>query len=335
MLNVGILGLGMMGRVHLSSYQNIEGVKVAAVCDLSEDRLTAAASSYGVRVYKDYDRMMAEESLDIVDICLPTFMHKEYALRSMDQKKHVFCEKPIASSLEDAEAMLRAANENNVKFSVGQVVRFFPAYDKAAKNVADGKIGTPKLIRTTRTGSFPSGGVNNWYKDPYLSGGVLMDLVIHDFDWIRHCFGEVDRVYARSLFMRGFGEFDHALVTLRLKNGAVAHIEGSWAYPPGALFGTTFEIIGTKGQIEFDSRSSVPVKKHLLVDGSEKVINDSPVFKWEEPYTLELQDFIDSINQRRMPAVNPKEAIKALEISLAAIESAKSGRVVSLGGDKQ
>jgi predicted dehydrogenase len=249
MLEVGIAGAGMMGRVHCNSYKNVKGARVRAVCDPIRERAETVASSCGAAWYDDFDVMLENESLDIVDICLPTFYHKEYALKAIKAKKHVFCEKPVASSLEDARLMRDAAADGNVKLSVGQVVRFFPAYTRAAEIISDGKIGAPRLIRTTRTGAFPSTGANNWYDDASLSGGVLMDLVIHDFDWIRHNFGEVERVFARSLFSRGVKGMDHCMVTLRLKNGTIAHVEGSWAYPPGSVFGTTFEIIGTKGQI--------------------------------------------------------------------------------------
>lgn len=335
MLKVGVLGAGMMGRVHCNNYMNVKGARVIAVCDVLEEKAKAVAASCGANAYLDFGKMLENESLDIVDICLPTFMHKEFALKAISLQKHIFCEKPVASNLEDARMMVEAALKSNVKFSVGQVVRFFPAYSQAARTVAEGKIGTPKLIRTTRTGTFPSTGAQNWYADPKRSGGVLLDLVIHDFDWIRHNFGEIERVYAKNLYSKGIKGMDHCLVTLRLKNGAVAHVEGSWAYPAGSVFGTTFEIIGTKGQIEYDSRSSVPVRKHLQENGAVKIVNDSPVFSCDEPYTLELQDFIDSILQDRKPTVNAGDALKALEISIAALESSASGEVVIIGGEDQ
>jgi len=230
--------------------------------------------------------------------------------------------------------MIEEAKTKNVKFSVGHVVRFFPAYSNAVQTVKSGRIGTPKLIRTTRTGAYPSWNWQNWYSNYSLSGGPLLDLVIHDFDWIRYNFGDVERVYAKSLTGRNLKQLDHCLVTLRLKNGAIAHVEGSWAYPPGSIFGTTFEIIGTKGQIESDSRASTPIKKHIKRDNSVDIILESPVFSSEEPYTAELQEFIDSIIENKEPEVSGEDAIKAIEISIAAIESAKTGEVVILGGGR-
>lgn len=335
MLKVGVLGAGMMGRVHCGSYAGVRGAAVAAVCDTCREKADALAASCGAKAYADFEGMMTQEDPDIIDICLPTFLHREFAIKAMEHGKHVFCEKPLAYSLIDAKAMAEVAAESGVKFAVGHVVRFFPAYMRAVEITSSGKIGTPKLIRTTRTGAFPSSGADNWYDDPKLSGGVLLDLVIHDFDWIRHNFGEIERVYAKNLYSKGIRGMDHCLVTLRLKNGAIAHVEGSWAYPPGSVFGSTFEIIGTKGQLEYDSRTSVPVRKHLQGNGTVRIVNESPVFGWDEPYTAQLQDFADSILNGGEPAAHVDDAIKTLEISIAALKSAETGEVVVIGGDRQ
>jgi Predicted dehydrogenases and related proteins len=334
MLNVAIAGAGLMGRVHCDSYENVRGAKVAAVFDEIEDIARLLAEKHDARAYYDFDKMLEQEKIDIVDICLPTYLHKEFVIKAVNKKINVFCEKPIALKLEDAMEMLGMAENNKVKFSIGQVVRFFPAYNHAIKLIENGEIGTPKLIRTTRTGAFPTRSTRNWYADPTLSGGVLLDLVIHDFDWIRYNFGKVKRVYARNLLKDSPAEIDHCMVTLRLESGMIAHVEGSWAYPQGSVFGTTFEIIGTKGQIEFDSRGSAPLKKHLQVGGAEKIVYESPYFSYEEPYTAELQEYVNSILEDREPAVRPEDAIKSLEISLAAVQSSLSREVVTLGGER-
>lgn len=333
MLKVAIAGAGTMGRVHSSSYRDISGAKVAAVYDLNEEKAKAAGSMHGAKCCTDFDEMLRDEEIDIVDICLPTFLHKEYALKAIARGKHVFCEKPIALTLKDAREMIDEAKKKGVKFTVGHVVRFFPAYSHALQIINDGRIGVPKLVRTTRTGSYPHWSWNNWYGDYSISGGPLVDLVIHDFDWIRYAFGDVERVFARDLYDRNLKDMDHCLVTLRLKNGMIAHIEGSWAYPAGSIFGSTFEIIGTTGQIESDSRESSPIKKHALMNGSSRIYTDSPLFSDEEPYTRELQEFVSCIKEDRDPLVSGEDAVKALEISLAAVKSARAGEPSVIGGE--
>lgn len=334
MLKVALVGAGTMGRVHSNGYKNVKGARVVAVCDIDEEKAGRLAEDHNAKVYSDFNRMIENEEVDVVDVCLPTYLHKEYALEAIKRNKHVFCEKPIALKVDDARLMVEEARKQKVKFSVGHVVRFFPAYARAVENVKSGKIGTPKLIRTTRTGSYPAWSWQDWYSNYDLSGGPILDLVIHDFDWIRHNFGDVARVYAKSLDAKNLNQQDHCLVTLRLENGAVAHVEGSWAYPPGSIFGTTFEVIGTKGQIELDSRSSAPITKHIKKEDKAVVINESPVFSGEEPYTVEIQEFINSIIEDREPAVSGEDAVKALEVALAAIESSITGEVVFLGGER-
>jgi UDP-N-acetylglucosamine 3-dehydrogenase len=333
MLKVAIIGSGTMGRIHSQAYLNILEAEVVAVCDRIEEKGKNISSLSNANYYKDFDEMIEREDIDIVDICLPTYLHKEYALKAIHHGKHVFCEKPIALNVKDAEEIVRAAKEKGVKFSVGHVVRFFSSYKSAVNMINEGKIGIPKLIRTTRTGSYPSWSWNDWYSNYELSGGPIIDLIIHDFDWIRYNFGEIKRVYAKSLGNKVYHK-DHCLVTLRLENGAIAHVEGSWAYPDGSMFGSSFEIIGTKGQVEFDSRESSPIKKHIAKEQGVNVSLESPLYPWDEPYTMEIQSFIDSIINNTEPEVTGEEAIKSLKVSLAAVESSITGNVVYVGGER-
>lgn len=335
MLKVAIVGAGTMGRVHSHAYKNVEGAQVVAICDIREEKASQLAAAHQAKIYIDFDTMLENEEIDMIDLCIPTYMHKDFALKAISYDKHVFCEKPIALKLEDAKVMIEAAKEKEVKFTVGHVVRYFPSYANAVDTVKSGRIGTPKLIRTARTGAFPSWCWEDWYSNYELSGGVLLDLVIHDFDWIRCHFGDVERVYAKSLSAKGVDRQDHCLVTLRLKNGAIVHVEGSWAYPEGSIFGTTFEIIGTEGQIEFDSRDSSPIKKHLCHEAQGKVLLESPLFADEEPYRAEIQAFVDCILNNTKPMVSGEDALKALEISIAAIESSNTGKAVVIGGNQK
>jgi len=333
MLKVAIVGAGTMGRIHSSCYVNIAEANVVAVCDLRVAVGEKIAGIHGAKYYDDFDELLSKEEVDMVDICLPTYLHKEYAVKAMKQGKHVFCEKPIALNVEDAEEMLAVSERESVNFSIGHVVRFFPSYKKAIDIVKDGKIGTPKLMRTTRTGEFPSWSWNNWYADYSLSGGPILDLIIHDFDWLINNFGDIKRVYAKS-FNGKIEKKDHCLVTVRFENGAIAHVEGSWAYPDGAVFGSTFEVVGTKGQIEFDSREKSPIKKHIHEENGVKVTIESPLSWWDEPYRAEIQEFVNSIIEKRKPLVTGKDAIKAIKVSLAAIESSRTGKPVYIGGER-
>lgn len=326
MIKVALIGCGMMGNCHSNSYKSIEDAKVVAVCDLDYQKAEKIAKVHGARIYTDVEELYKNEKVDMIDLCLPTYLHCKFAVQAMQKKIHVFCEKPIATSVEEGMEMIKVAKEEGVKFSVGHVVRFFPAYESMIESIRAGKVGEPRLIRTTRNGSFPKWSWEKWYGNYHKSGGPLMDLAIHDFDWISHYYGEVERVYAKTL--KGAAkEQDHCLVTLRLKNGLIAHVEASWGYPDGAVFGTTVEVVGTTGQIEYDSRKSSPVKKHSN-EGHYAASLYSPTNPNYEPYTREIKAFISAVIHNEEPVVKAEEALTAIKIALAAKESDCTGEAI-------
>ncbi len=329
MVKVALLGCGTMGRTHANAYRSIDDAQVVAVCDIQPEKGEPLANSFNATYFDSFDSLLETEEFDVLDVCLPTYLHKEYSVRAMRAGKHVFCEKPIALTVEDANIMVATAQECGVKFSVGLVVRFFPAYANAAKIVESGQIGVPRLIRTTRNQGFPGWSWNNWYHDYSKSGGPEIDLAIHDFDWIIQNFGDVQRVYAKN-YGGEVPSQDHSMCILRLKNGAMAHVEASWAYPSGTAFRTTFEIVGTKAQMEYDSVADAPLVKQKNQQGVHHIEYGNPVLGEKEPYTAELQQFIKHVKDDTQPVVSGQAAIKALKVALAAVESARTGKSVGI-----
>ena len=327
MKKVALIGAGTMGRTHANAYLSIPDAKLMAVCDLNAEKAEVLASRHGAAVYTDYESMVDEVDFDILDICLPTYLHSEYALDAMKRGKHVFCEKPIALTEEDAVLMARTAEECNVKFSVGHVLRFFPQYKNAVSIVKEGKIGNPRLIRTTRNQAFPNWSWENWYADYSKSGGPILDLVIHDIDWIIANYGDIARVYASSFNGNVPGQ-EHCLCILRLKNGAIAHVEGSWAYPQGSVFRMTYEVIGTDGEIEYDSVKDSPILIQTNTDGVHKNEYLNPMYGNAEPYGAELRAFIEAVDKGKDVVIAGEDAIKALKVCLACIKSSMTGESV-------
>lgn len=327
MVKVALLGCGTMGRTHANAYRSIDDAQVVAVCDIQPEKGNPLAKILNATYYESFDSLMEKAKFDVLDVCLPTYLHKQYSVSAMKAGKHVFCEKPIALSEEDANLMVVTAEQYGVKFSVGLVVRFFPSYANAVNLVKSGRIGVPRLIRTTRNQGFPGWSWNNWYHDYAKSGGLEIDLAIHDFDWIIQNFGDVERVYAKN-YGGTIPNQDHCMCILRLKNGAMAHVEASWAYPTGTAFRTTFEIVGTKAQLEYDSVSDAPLVKQTNQKGIHHVEYGNPMLGAKEPYTAELQQFIKHVKDDTRPTVTGYEAIKALRVALAARESARTGKIV-------
>jgi len=332
MISILLIGAGTMGTAHARSYQSMDNVELVGIIDLDTQKAAKLAGG-GTKIFSSFED--AEEiidQVDVVDVCVPTFLHKEFVKKAAMNGKHVICEKPLARTLEDAIEMLNICNEKEVKLFVGHVVRFFPEYNLAKMALENGEIGKPGVVRTSRGGGFPRAW-NDWYADVQSSGGVILDLIIHDFDYLRWCFGDVERVYAKSLLGRGFARLDYALVTLRFKNGVIAHVEGSWSHEG---FSTKLEIAGDKGAIEYDSSQQRPLLATIKGDSTQKGgvnVPRSPLK--ESPYYRELAHFIDCIETGKQPIVTAEDGVKAVEIAMAALHSVETGQTVYLNDNKE
>ena len=231
--------------------------------------------------------------------------------------------------MEDAEAMIAACRDAGVTLLVGHVLRFFPQYEAAHRAVKSGAIGSPSIARTFRGNGFPQGW-SGWYADPEMSGGLILDMLLHDFDWLVWTFGPVERVYAKGLVRDIAKGRDYALVTVRHKNGVIAHLEGTWSHT--TPFNMKLEVAGDKGLIDYDDSKARPVQFTPRDTGpSDKpkvAIPESPLA--EDPYYTELRHFIDVMKGQVEPRVTAEDAKEVLRVALAALESAKTGRAIVL-----
>jgi predicted dehydrogenase len=331
-MRIGIVGAGSMGNAHAPAWNRLShlGAELVGVTARHQDTAKALSNHYGIRLYDSYEALLAD--VDIVDICTPTNLHREMTVQAAQAGKHIFCEKPIALTLEDGRTMIDACERAGARLFVGQVVRFFPQYVAAKQVVESGQIGTVAVIRLTRAGFQPRKSLDNWFMDESRSGGMILDLMIHDYDYARWVAGNVKRVYARSVRSRQpDAPGDYALVTLRFENGAIGHIEGGWVYPP-PFFRTSMDIAGTDGLIEWNSDSSSTVQTHLMnspkQDATEVAV---PVALDEEnPFSTEIGHFYDAVVSDRPFSVTPQDALAALQIALAARESLQTGRSITI-----
>lgn len=311
-----------MGQTHANAYAHMRQTKVTRVFDQDLARARQIADQLGATPTDRIDDVLNDDGIQAVDVCLPTDLHREFVVKAAAKGKHVFSEKPIARSLEDAQAMKQACDDAGVKLMVGHVLRFFSEYKAAHDVVKSGRIGKPAVIRARRLSAFPKWSVGNWYADYERSGGPIVDLIIHDIDFIRWTFGEVKRVYARA-------KDHHALVTMRLESGAICHVEGSWAHPDGAPFVTSLEIAASNGLYSTDNADNTAVWTKTTTAGRFTYSPESPA---TDPYRLELESFYDSIINDTPPPVTGTDAIGTLAVVLAAYESALSGQPVDVKG---
>lgn len=327
-MKVLVIGAGTMGSTHSQAYAHMPGVELVGIVDIRLEAAEALAQSLGTWAYTRLEDVLAAEDPQVVDVCVPTHLHKAYVLQAAALGKQVVCEKPLARTLADAREMIDACTAAGVGLYVGQVVRFFPEYQQAQRMVREGQLGRVGTTRLTRGGGYPNGW-NDWYSQVGSSGSLVVDLMIHDFDFVRWCFGDVQRVYGKSLLGRETNRLDHAFASLRCKNGVIAHVSGTWAYPEG--FGTSLEIAGMEGMVQYSSTDGPSV--HTLVraqKAGEKgvAIPASPLVK--SPYYLELEHFIDCIRTGASPVVTAADAYAALEISLAVLASIQTGQPIDV-----
>lgn len=338
-MRVAVLGCGTMGTVHAKSYAKLKEVELVGVCDVEKDDADRLAAACGTRAYNRFEDLLNEGRPDVVSICLPTPLHFTYTVMAAEAGVHVICEKPVSSTAEEAEMMDVICRSNKVQLLVAHVGRFFPAYADAARQIVAGVIGKPGAAHARRIGPHPEL-IKNWYNNERDSGGVIMDLVIHDIDYLRSVLGEVRSVYAQR---RTLPHLDYAWVTLRFEQGAIANLEGMWGYP--GPFQTAIEFAGDQGIVHINSEESKSVMirqvgaatEPILTTGKDErgtrssiVSRKSPEF--ETAYDRELSHFIQSIQSGSQPEVTFQDACIASKIARAALESAHSGQPVNMLG---
>ena len=327
-MKIGIVGVGSMGQTHAAGWAET-GATIAGFVSKTQEHAQPLATRYQTRAYLNFEAMLRE--VDAVDICTPTHLHHAQVLQAAAAGKDIVCEKPLARTLEQAQEMIAACKSAGVKLLVAHVVRFFPEYARAKNLVAAGEIGQPAVLRLTRGTFRPKKAADNWFTDFDKSGGMMLDLMIHDFDYARWVAGEVESVFAKNVAnAHPNAPGDHALVILKHRSRAISHIEGSWAYPP-PLFRTRFEIAGSNGWLEFDSDKSAAIRLHLQTPGQSAPDVPQPGSPLREsPYTTQIKAFYNTLLNNVPPPITAQDGLAALKIALAAIKSAQTGEAINL-----
>lgn len=326
MKRVGILGAGNIARIHMAGWQHLP-VEIVGFYDVVPAAAQQYQRQYGGRAFDRLDELLAQ--VDIVDICTPSHVHKEHVLAAARAGKAIVCEKPLARHLADCYEIVDAVEAAGVRLFVAHVVRFFAQFAHAKAVIDSGAIGKPGVIRTVRAGAFPQG--RPFFADFNLSGGVTLDVGIHDIDFHRWCMGEVERVFARGLTFGPVQERDHALITLRFVNGGVGHIEAGWAGPPGQ-WRTRLEICGDGGMIEWDSDENAPIAQVMAnpTNDGHLYLEQSPQAPRDNPYYAELAHFLACLDSGAPFLITPHDALMAVKVALAANESMRTGQPVNI-----
>ena len=327
-VRLAILGAGTIGTIHgLASLEAPEAT-VKAVWSRSPHKAQELARRVSATAYESLEDAIADPQVDAVLICTPTFLHQEHALAAIRAGKHVFCEKPLARDLASARAIAEAAAEAGVLLYVGHVVRFFPEFVRLRELILQGQVGRPAVVHMSRAASFPRGS-GDWHNDLEQSGGVVLDMGLHDLDWLLWTFGPAERIYGRGLYQARLPFLDYALLTLRFRSGVMAEVECSWAETEG--FRVHGEVAGDGGLLTYDSLNSTALQIALRrPPEAPPGVNVPTAYTAESPYVSQLRHFARCVLGAEQPRVTPQEALEALRLALAALASITDGRPMAL-----
>ncbi len=245
MLRVGLIGCGFMGTMHANCYKNLEGVTLAAVADIRPEK--AAELADGAEIFGDGKELIENADVDIIDICLPTYLHAEYALLAMEKVKYVFVEKPVTLTVAESEALKAKQSQTGAFVQVGQVIRFWDEYVALRDIVKSGKYGKVVNANFRRISPSPDWGWNNWLHDISLSGGAAQDLHIHDMDYVLSLFGEPKALHSIRNIL---GEKNSYVNTLMEYDDCAITVEGTWDLPASHPFEATFRVVFEKAVVE-------------------------------------------------------------------------------------
>ncbi len=328
MRKIAILGSGYMGGTHALAYENIPGdFRITAVSDFRAENAEKLAKSLGAICYSSSDELLERFDGDIVDICLPTPQHKEYVLKALRKGFHVFCEKPLALAMEDAREVLKASKKTDRKVMVGHCIRFWPEYRKLKEYIDTRELGNLISIVFKRISSKRKPGLawKEWIFDEKQSGSAVIDLHLHDVDFIRFILGEPDRIQALLYCNRGRAEH---IFSNFVYGGVVINTEASWAYPTGSLpFVMAFTALFEKGVVAYDASARDTLRVFHEETGAWTVPRiDRPAIRPVgtggnvpsiEGYVIELKYFLDCVaNNAPVEIASVEESMKSLELTI-------------------
>ena len=321
-----------MGKLHFANLSRMtDRVASIAVCDSRPGARDEMAGGHAVNVYGDFEMMMEREKPDAVVIATTPPSHPFLISRAAARGIHILCEKPLALSLENAREVVSAVTRAGVLFQIAFQRRFDRAYQKAHERITAGEIGNPITFKAVAR---DAGEPDIEFARPEVSGGLLLDMAIHDFDLARWLMGsEVNRVSAEGsnlLYpeLSGVGDIDNAVVNLTFESGAIGNIEASRTGTYGYDIRT--EIVGTEGAFYIGG-----IEESRLVTARRDTFTRDAVSGFEErfhdSYQRELSAFLDCVLEHRPPECGIPEAFRSLEIALAAAESLRTRLPVTLG----
>ncbi|GGF30593.1 dehydrogenase [Halobacillus andaensis] len=338
-LKVAIIGCGSIAQNrHLLEYEANEEVDIVAVCDIVEERAMVTAEAFGAKSYTDYEELLNKEDVDAVSVCLPNYLHAPVSIAALNAGANVLCEKPMATSHEEAEQMIEAAERNGKKLMIAHNQRFVSSHEKARKLIENGDIGKVYSFRTTFGHGGPEGwsaeGEDSWFfrkEEAFI--GAMGDLGVHKADLLRHILGEefVDVAgFVENNAKEGISVDDNAVCILRTENGVVGTLTASWAYNSAEDNSTV--IYGEKCTLRLEDDPTYSLIAQYT---------NGEIVKYElgqiqsndeggQTNTGVIDHFVECIVEDKKPLIDGEEGKRSLDVILAALESGETRKITKL-----
>lgn len=329
MKDIGLAGLGFIGKTHLEAYRHLDNCRVKAVCTRNNP------DGLEVPTVTDYEDLLHDPDIDVIDICLPTYLHEEYIIKAAEAGKHIICEKPLTLTIESANRIIQAVQKNGVRLFVGHVIRFWPEYQVIKSYSESDKLKNIHIVHAARLGQVPKW--SDWFQHPEKSGGALFDLHIHDIDFVHYLLGEVDSVYAAGAKNR-FGAWDHVMTTLKFKNNSNAFVEASHRMTAGYPFTMSLRAQSDENTLNFhlaageniDHMNDSTHQFHYYSNGKKSSIE----FVKGDAFQNELSYFINCLETNQENTIIPLgDVLYTLRLLTAIEESLETGREVRIKGE--
>ncbi|WP_188208210.1 Gfo/Idh/MocA family protein [Alkalibacillus aidingensis] len=325
MVNVGLVGLGFIGKAHLEAYQKTNNAMVTSICTRSNQRDQDDLIHDDIEIVHEYEAILNNPNIDVVDLCLPTFLHEDYILKAVKANKHIICEKPLTLTASSADRIIQAVKDEGVQLFVGHVLRFWPEYQVLKEYSVTNQLPNIDWFQARRLGQFPTW--SDWFKDPEKSGGALFDLHIHDIDFAYSLFGDVESVYAIG-HQNEQGAWSQVLTTLNFKSGVRAGIEASHKMPNGYPFTMSYRAQSENKSLVYTMEAGENIDgassaNHRFEFNDGKKTSTLPISE-QDPFQLELGYFIDCLEQQKkndtIPLTDVQEVICIMEAIQKSLE---------------
>ncbi len=332
-VNIAVAGLGFMGVTHLRAYRQLHNARLVAVCDISRQPVggvlpavngnlgqsTPVPLGPGVRFYRKFDDLLADNEVDVVDICTPTALHPRHITAAMRANKHVLCEKPLAQNAQDARKLLKRLNGTRKFLMPAMCMRFWPGWAEMKQIVSDKTYGAVLAASFRRLSAKP-----DWSKVAAHYGGALYDLHVHDTDFVYFLFGRPSKVYSSGV-VSAQGTVDHVVTQYSYPGGPSVQAEGSWLLAKG--FDMAFTLLCERATIDFNLARGEGALQISSRDKLPRMLAPTDT----DGYNAELRYFVNCVARGERPSVvTAQDCVTTLEILRAEEKSVRTGKPVAL-----